>query len=96
VRPLKFEDKLYWVKFASAFVGGYLASFISRASPTTAGVFLTILFGAAWYALISTVFARAFIPHDVKPSRRQVYLNGLGTYAGSWLMFWILLFNFLG
>jgi len=92
---VKPEDRVYWSKFLISIVIGLLSAEIS-ASIEMRGVALLIIFLAAVvYVAVSKGLARVFLSEEARRMRRQVYLNGLGTYIGMFLVSWILTYNVL-
>jgi len=93
---LKPEDKLYWSKFASALIAGYMAAYISHNVLMVGRVFLAIMLAAFLYVVATEILSKALIPPDQHYTKRKAYLNGLGTYIGSYLASWIIFFNLMG
>ncbi|MEM4495475.1 MAG: hypothetical protein QXE96_06745 [Candidatus Caldarchaeum sp.] len=83
-------DAVYWSKFIIGLGYGVLAAWLAESNPTPAVTYLLIFGAALLYIFVSEVFWRLF---DNKVSRRRSYLNGVGGYAGMFLLVWILMYN---
>ena len=92
---MKPEDKIYWLKFLISIVIGLLSAEISASIEAQGVVFLIIFLAAIVYIIASQVLAKIFLPEEMLQRKRQVYLNGLGTYIGTFLVSWILVYNIL-
>jgi len=91
---LKPEDKVYWLKFVTAIVIGYLSAYLSTSIEMASITAVLIFLAALAYVVVSNVLARAFIQHE-NLTKRNIYLNGLGTYIGTFLVSWIIFYNML-
>ncbi len=83
-------DAVYWTKFVVGMGYGVLAAWLAASNPTPLITYLLIIGAALLYVIVAEVFWRLF---DKKLRRRQSYLNGLGGYAGMFLLVWILMYN---
>ncbi len=92
---MKPEDKIYWLKFLISIVIGLLSAEISASIEAQGVVFLIIFLAAIVYIIASQVLAKIFLPEEMLQRKRQVYLNGLGMYIGTFLVSWILVYNIL-
>ena len=91
---MKPEDKVYWAKFFISVLIGLISAEVSASLEAAGVVFLIIFLATVVYIVSSRVLARLFLPEDSRTSRR-IYLNGLGTYIGTFLVSWILAYNIL-
>lgn len=85
---VKADDIIYWVKVFAGVLYGYASALLSiRLGSTAAPI---ILLAIAIYVALSEILGR--VSHA---NRRRRYLNGVGGYAGAFLVSWILFYNLL-
>ncbi len=86
---------MYWVKFIAALAMGFAAANISLSLQSVQGAVIAIMAAALIYVILSAALPKLFTEEVQALSKRKIYLNGLGTYIGIFLISWIIFFNII-
>jgi len=87
---LKLEDKLYWGRFVGGIIMGFITTYLKLYEPSIlTGILVVIL-----AYMLSTLILRVLLPDEKRRKLgRNLYLSGAGTYAATWLITMIMIYN---
>ena len=85
-------DYVYWFKFFTALVYSCLSAYLVKIYGFPLLTYLLIVSAAVIYVLLAEALWRV---GGMRVSRRSSYLNGVGGYAGAYLIGFIIFFNVL-
>ncbi len=87
---MKLEDKLYWGRFVGGMIMGFLTAYLKLYEPSIlTGILIVVL-----AYILSSIALRAILPEEKRRRLgRNLYLSGAGTYAATWLITMIMIYN---
>ncbi|MCS7129166.1 MAG: hypothetical protein NZ919_00780 [Candidatus Caldarchaeum sp.] len=85
-------DYVYWIKVFVAAVYGYASAFATAVLESPLLTYSLLFLSALLYVVVAEALWRA---GGSSVRRRQSYLNGVGGFAGVYLLTWLLFFNLL-
>ena len=91
-RGLELEDKLYWGRFVGGIIMGIITACFKLYQPTILiGISIMII-----AYMVSAIALRVLLSAEKRRSLgRSLYLSGAATYAASWLITLIILYNLM-
>ncbi len=83
-------DYVYWIKVFAGVIYGFLSALVVTLLQEPPYTYLMLFLSVVVYIALAEVLWRA---SGMAMRRRQSYLNGVGGYAGVYLLTWFIFFN---